>query len=217
MDIVEKYDLFIFDCDGTLVDSMPMWEDITYTFADYKGIYAPEGLNEIMNNMSLYQCAEYYVNILGAKGTPEQVSKELSDFAAEEYRLRLPQKPNAKQFLSYLRERGKHVALATASDISTLKPCFERLGMYEFIEYFASCDTVGKSKEHPDVFLDCAEHFGLSADRCVVIEDAPYAAETAGKAGFSVIGVYEKCNSQKKLDFLARLSEVFIRDFSELM
>ncbi|MDO4458826.1 MAG: HAD family phosphatase [Clostridia bacterium] len=214
---LRDYELFIFDCDGTLVDSMPMWGNITYDFADYKGVHAPEGLSTIMNSMSLHQCADYYVNKLGASGTVEEVANEITEFAAEGYRTKVPEKPSAKAFLNFLKENGKHIALATASDISALKPCLERLGMYDFIEYAASCATVGKSKEHPDVYLDCCEHFGIPMEKSIVIEDALYAAKTAKNAGFTLISMADECHPKEDSAELGKISDVYISDFAELM
>lgn len=101
----DNFELYIFDCDGTLVDSMPMWGNLTFDFADYKGIEAPENLASIMNNLSLIQCAQYYVDILHADGTPESVAQEITDFAAEGYVTRVPEKKNARAFLEHLREK----------------------------------------------------------------------------------------------------------------
>ncbi len=214
---VNNTDLFIFDCDGTLVDSMPMWGNLTYDFADYKGITAPDGLAQIMNNLSLLQCADYYVNRLGASGTPESVAQEITDFAAEGYVTRVPEKKSARAFLEYLRDNGKHIALATASDISALEPCLEKLGLLEFIEYSASCATVGKSKEHPDVYLDCLKHFGIPMEKTVVVEDAFYAASTAKKAGFGLIIMKDDCHDKDEQEKLKEISDAFIEDFRELM
>ncbi len=214
---VNNIDLFIFDCDGTLVDSMPMWGNLTYDFARYKGINAPEGLAQIMNNLSLLQCADYYVNRLGASGTPESVAQEITDFAAEGYVTRVPEKKSARAFLKYLHDNGKHIALATASDISALEPCLEKLGLLEFIEYSASCATVGKSKEHPDVYLDCLKHFGVPIKNAVVVEDAFYAASTAKKAGFKLIIMKDDCHDKEEQENLQEISDAFIEDFKELM
>ena len=214
---LDDYELFIFDCDGTLVDSMGMWGNLTYDFAKYKGIVAPEGLARIMNSLSLNQCAQYYVEKLGASGTVESVMKEITDFAAEGYVTRVPEKPNARKFLSWLKDNGKHIALATASDISALEPCLKKLGLFEFIEYAVSCATVGKSKEHPDVYLNCVNHFGVPMSKAVVVEDALYSATTAKNAGFDLIVMKDACHSVSDLAKLAEISDVFISDFAEIM
>ena len=68
----------IFDADGTLLDSMPMWQAITYEYAQSKGVAAPEGLHKVLNRLSLEQCATFYQS-LGIPGTREEIVEELSD------------------------------------------------------------------------------------------------------------------------------------------
>ena len=96
----------IFDADGTLLDSMPMWRDITYEYAQQKGIHAPEGLHRTLNRLSLEQCAAYYQG-LGVPGTVEEIAQELSQCALEGYRTRVPEKPHAGEFLRLLQENQK--------------------------------------------------------------------------------------------------------------
>lgn len=179
----------IFDADGTLVDSMPMWNRITYDYADFKGIYAPPGLSKIMNEMCLEQCAAYYKYKLGAAGTEEEICAEIAGMAAEKYRTTVPEITGAAAFLRALKARGIRTALATASDLSTLTPALERLGLLQHLDVLESCTTIGKSKEHPDIYLKCAADLGAAPEDCVVFEDALYAVRTAKNAGFSVVGL----------------------------
>ena len=105
----------IFDADGTLLDSMPMWQAITYEYAQSKGVAAPEGLHKVLNRLSLEQCATFYQS-LGIPGTREDIVEELSQFALEGYRTRVGEKPHAREFLELLRDNHISVAVATASN-----------------------------------------------------------------------------------------------------
>lgn len=207
----------IFDADGTLVDSMPMWNRITYDYADFKGIYAPPGLSKVMNVMCLEQCAAYYKEKLGAAGTVEEIMNEIVQMAAEKYRSSIPEIENASAFLCMLKQKGIRTALATASDLSTLTPALQRLGMRENLDVLESCTTIGKSKEHPDIYLKCAEDLGVSPAECVVFEDALYAVRTAKKAGFSVIGLLtEKRTAEEENEFRA-LCDLCIPNYTTLL
>ena len=207
----------IFDADGTLVDSMPMWNRITYDYADFKGIYAPPGLSKVMNEMCLEQCAAYYKEKLGAKGTVEAICAEIVQMAADKYRTTVPEIPGAAEFLRVLKMRGIHTALATASDLSTLLPALERLQIAENLDAAESCTTIGKSKEHPDLYLKCAANFDASPAECVVFEDALYAVRTAKKAGFLVVGLLTAdLTAAEKAEFTA-LCDYCITDYTALL
>ena len=207
----------IFDADGTLVDSMPMWNRITYDYADFKGIYAPPGLSKIMNEMCLEQCAVYYKEKLGAAGTVEEIMAEIIGMAAEKYRLAVPQIESASDFLCMLKRENIRTALATASDLSTLTPALQRLGMLENLDILESCTTIGKSKEYPDIYLKCAAALGVSPEECAVFEDALYAVRTAQKAGFTVIGLLTAAlTAEEEAEFRA-LCDLCIPNFTDLI
>ena len=207
----------IFDADGTLMDSMPMWNRITYDYADFKGIYAPPGLSKIMNEMCLEQCAAYYKQKLGAEGTEEEIMSEIVEMSAERYRTSVPEIKNAAAFLCMLKQNDIRTALATASDLSTLTPALHRLGMLENLDILESCTTIGKSKEHPDIYLKCAADFDASPEECVVFEDALYAVRTAKKAGFSVIGLLTaELTAEEEAEFRA-LCDLCIPDYTALL
>ena len=207
----------IFDADGTLVDSMPMWNRITYDYADYKGIYAPPGLSKIMNLMCLEQCAAYYRDKLGAAGTVEEIVNEIVHMSAEKYRTEVPEIPGAAAFLTALKARGIRTALATASNLPTLMTALTRLHIAEHLDAAESCTTIGKSKEHPDIYLKCVSLLGAHPDECVVFEDALYAVRTAKQAGFHVVGLLSADLSAAEKEEFHTLCDRCISDYTALL
>lgn len=211
----------IFDADGTLIDSMPMWRDITYEYATSKGIRAPEGLHCTLNRLSIEQCAEYYRN-LGASGTVPQIMEELAAWAYRGYCDRVGPKPHAAEFVRLLHENGIKTAVATASHADGVRAALERAGILPYVDFLTTCTEVGKSKEHPDVFLHCANSFGASPRESVVFEDSAYALRTAKNAGFSTVAVVDGISvtgdcPEETADGIRTLSSRCISDYGELI
>lgn len=209
----------VFDMDGTLVDSMPMWRDITYEYAELKGIKAEDGLHHKMNRLSLEQCAELYI-ALGAKGTVEEVTRELGELAYRDYRDHVEQKPHAAEFLKLLHDNGVGVAVATASIADGVKAALAHNGMAEHVDLVLTCSDVGKSKESPDIFLKCAEHFGAAPNECVVFEDSAHAIKTAKEAGFPVVAIADNISmdgGSEALSAIRTVSDRCISDYIELI
>ena len=211
----------IFDADGTLLDSMPMWRDITYEYAVFKGISAPEDLHRTLNRLSMEQCAEY-CRSLGVSGTAEEILAELNDWAYRGYRDRVQAKPHAPEFVRLLRENHIKIAVATASYGEGVREALKRCGILPHVDVFATCTEVGKGKEHPDIFLRCARECGASPGETVVFEDSAYALRTAKKAGFSAVAVADSISMdggvpEETADGIAALADRCIFDYGELI
>lgn len=204
----------IFDVDGTLLDSMDMWNNITFEYAREKGVYCPPETSRMMNSMSMAQCAEYYINEMGVKGTVEQITAEIAEMSRERYRNTVPEVPGAAAFVKALHDKGVKIALATASDMTAIRPALERLGMWPYVDFSITCQDIGVSKEKPDIFLRCIREFGLEVNECMVVEDALYAAKTAKKAGFRLLGVKDNCHAESDVEVLRALSDIFVEDFT---
>ena len=209
----------IFDADGTLLDSMPMWNGITYEYARQKGLSVPPDLHLTMNRLSMEQCAALYRQ-LGVEEPVGQIVEELSQCALEGYRLRVGEKPGAGAFLKLLRENRIPVAVATASDRRGVELALERLGMLPCVDYLLTCTEAGASKEEPTVFLRCAQQLGATPWESVVFEDSPHAVKTAKDAGFAVVAVEDLLpdgdNGARRAE-LAATANLYLRDYGELM
>ncbi len=211
----------IFDADGTLLDSMPMWRDITYEYPDSKGISVPEGLHKTMNRMSLEQCAALYRQ-LGVPGSAAEVEGELAAWALMGYRERVGEKPRAGDFLKLLHKNGIKIAVATASNEEGVRAALDRLNMLPFVDCLFTCAQVGKSKDEPDIFLRCAEEFGAASRECVVFEDSFYALRTAKAAGFPTVAVEDGISGDGGVEEetpagIAALADRYIKSYGELI
>ncbi len=211
----------IFDADGTLIDSMPMWRDITYEYAASKGIQAPEGLHRTLNRLSMEQCAQYYQS-LGASGSIGQIVEELAEWAYRGYCERVSPKPHAAEFVRLLHENGVKTAVATASHADGVRAALERAGILPYIDFLTTCMEVGKSKEHPDIFLRCAAMFGASPRESVVFEDSAYALQTAKSAGFPIVAIADSISMdgncpQDTAQGIQALANRCITDYGELI
>ncbi|WP_418783068.1 HAD family hydrolase, partial [Hominenteromicrobium sp.] len=118
----EKIRAAIFDVDGTLLNSTPMWNKLTFAFAEKMGIAAPDALFRTLNSLSLEQCATYYHDVLHVEGTVEEIHEGIITLAREGYAKEVPEITGAAAFLKALSERHIPAAVATASDIASLRP-----------------------------------------------------------------------------------------------
>ena len=102
---------YIFDLDGTLIDSMPIWKDTGKNFLLSHGFTPPDNLQEIVKSQTLYQTAEHFQQELGVPFTAEEITSEIISFVEEQYRTTIPLKPFAKEFLEKEKKNIHLIAL----------------------------------------------------------------------------------------------------------
>lgn len=195
----------IFDMDGTLVDSMVYWRNLAREYLESKGV--KENLTSIIEDirtMTMSESAKLFVDTFSLEGTAENVEDEMNEMMNRHYKLDIPLKEGVKEYIEDLYQRGVTMCVASATAEDLMKACLTRLGIEQYFSFLLSCESVGAGKSRPDVYFEAARRLQADPEDIAVYEDAIYAVETAKKAGFYVIGVFdeaEKC--QKKVKALA--------------
>lgn len=198
--------------DGTLIDSMPAWNRLGEEYLRGQGIEPPEGLHDQIAALTMQECGEY-ARRLGVQGTAEEIARALTDRIERQYLETIPARAGVHEFLSRCRDAGVRMCVATATDRTLAQKCLARLGLLPFFEFVVSCEDIGKAKTAPDIYLLAAERLGASPAQAVVFEDVLYPAETAKRAGFPVVGVYDPASGEKNAGALRAVCDLFIEDW----
>ena len=181
----------IFDLDGTLLDSMRVWDRVGDVYLENHG-YSP--VPEIMaacKNMTLEQSAEYIHKEFNTKETPKEIYDGIMDLMEDGYLHTIPLKPGAEDFVKMLHARGVKLCVATATDVSLVKPVLDRCGILDCFEGILTCYMVGKPKTDPEIYRKALEMLGGEKEDAVVFEDVLFASKTAKNDGFKVAGIYD--------------------------
>ena len=184
----------IFDVDGTLLDSMPIWEDAAARFLAGLGIRAQEGLGDIMFRMSLDEGAVYLKNTYGLDMSVEEVKAGVLGVIRDFYVNQVQPKAGVREFLKERSSRRIPMYSATSSNREHIRAAFERLGLYEYFDGMITCEEAGAGKREPTIFLLAAQRMGLAPQDIFVFEDVIHAVRSAGSAGFVTVGVYDKAS-----------------------
>lgn len=117
--------------------------------------------------------------------------KPCYDRMREHYRNDIELKDGAMEFILAAKSAGIRMCIASATQREVSQPFLDKTGIMEHIEFYIDCYEINAFKERPDIYLKAAERLGADISECVVFEDAEYCINTAVKAGFYVIGVYD--------------------------
>ena len=160
----------IFDMDGTLLDSMGMWENLGSIYLLKKGITPPVDLKEVIENKTLEEAAEYFITDLGLEGNIKGIVREILSLIEDKYRYELELKPGVKEFVLSEYEKGSRMCILTTSDRDLALAAMERNGIgFCFKEVFTA-ETLGLSKRGPEIFLKTCELMGFKPEETTVYE-----------------------------------------------
>ena len=205
---------YIFDLDGTLLDSMNVWERIDAEFLSKRGLDMPPDYINAICPLSFPEAAKYTIERFGLPDRPEELLCEWNGMAEYTYGNTVPLKPYAREYLSALKKRGAKLAVATSLPAALYEPALWNHGIMDLFDTICSTDEVKFGKTRPDVFLLAAEKLGAEPETCVVFEDVLQAVISAKRAGMKVYGVYDK-SSDDQWERIKKAADGFIYDFKD--
>lgn len=181
-------DAVIFDLDGVIVDSEPVWEEVRRRYvAEQGGQWQPDSQRRLMG-MSTGEWAHYLSAELGVARTPEQVARDVIDEMARRYAERMPLIPGADRVVREL-AGGWRLGLASSSPQRLIEAALAATGLTDAFEVTLSTEQTPKGKPAPDVYLTVARRLGVDPARCVAIEDSSNGVRSAAAAGMRVVAI----------------------------
>ena len=206
----------IFDMDGTLLDSMYIWDDLGPGLLRRQGIQPAPDLAEKLKVMTLRQgaayCKEEYRLPQSVDGIVRDIEAQVEDF----YRSRVEAKPGVKKFLSLLKMEGVWMYVATNTDRDLVEAALKHTGLEGYFRGILTCAEVGVGKkESPEIYERAMRRLRGNKKDTVIFEDALHAIRTAKTAGFRVCGVYDP-SAEADQEEIKSLSDYYIRSFEEM-
>ncbi len=206
---------FLFDFDGTLVDSMPSYVSSTLKILEDNNIPYGDDIIKIITPLGLLGAAKYFIK-LGVKKTVEELVEDMKKYMLDDYFYTIPAKTDVIQTLKKLKSMGANLNVLTASPHITLDACLKRLEIYDLFTHVWSCDDFGTTKADPEIYKMAAEKIGERVENILFLDDNLNADVTAKKAGMKVCGVYDK-SSDEYIEEIKEATDYYIYNFSELL
>jgi len=204
----------IFDLDGVLADSEPLWNEIdAQLLAEYGIKYRGEHHREVLG-VSYALAVEFYKKAFGISAPTEELMKRRGEIAGEFFATRVAVFPATTAALEELRQMNLHLAVATSSVSASARPFLDRHDLTKFFEVIVTGDEIERGKPAPDIYLHASEKLGVNADACLVIEDALSGIAAGKAAGMAVAAIpdtrfVDAREYEEQADYLLRsISEI---------
>lgn len=205
---------YIFDLDGTLLDSMGLWEQIDAGFLTKRGLAVPPDYINAICSRSFPEAAAYTIERFHLPDSVEDLLAEWNGMAAHAYGHTVPLKPHAREYLKALKERGAKLAVATSLPRALYGPALRQHGLEPYFDAVCSTDEVAFGKTRPDVFLLAAKRLGVAPAECILFEDILQAVHSGKAAGMTVYGVLDEA-SKGDWDAIREAADGVVWDFRQ--
>lgn len=210
-----KSKTYLFDFDGTLVDSMATFASVMIRILDENGIKYGDDIIKIITPLGYGGTAKYFRE-LGIDRTVEDLVTTMNEYARPDYENVIPAKEGVIETLRELKTRGYSLNVLTASPHIMLDPCLTRLGIIDLFDNVWSSDDFGTTKSNPEIYEMAAERLGVSVGEVIFIDDNINAVKTAKSAGTLAYGIYDE-SSADSADEMAEASDKYLRNLAELL
>lgn len=213
---MKDYKAVIFDLDGTLVDSMWIWEQIDIDFLKERGHDLPDDLQKDIEGMSFSETASYFKERFDLEEDLETIKSIWIEMSKSFYADKIVLKKGIQELLDLLKEKKIKMGIATSNSRTLAEEVLRRNRISDYFEVLVTSCDVKKGKPEPDVFLKAAELMDMASEDCLVFEDT-HAGVLAGKAaGMDVIAIYDAL-SEDYMEEIKEAADHYLMCFSDLV
>ncbi len=206
---------FLFDLDGTLVDSMWMWKDIDIAYLRrFHREYTPD-LQEAIEGMSFHETAAYFKERYQIQDSIEQMMADWNEMARETYRTKTPLKPGVLRLLRLAREAGIKLGVVTSNSPELTREVLRATKVEPFFDVICTSVDVERGKPDPECYLTAAVKLHVAPEDCLVFEDMRMGIQAAHRAGMRVCAVADAF-SEKDREEKQRMADYFVESMEEV-
>jgi HAD superfamily hydrolase (TIGR01509 family) len=188
---IREYRGAIFDLDGTLVESMHIWDHLCRDWLTAAGKEPEAALEKDLAVMTLNQGADYVIRRYGFDYSPQEIIRQWEEMALGAYKTTVALKEETAALVRELHAGGLALAVVTSCFPAACEAVLQRHGLRRFFSTILYTDEAPRDKSYPDIWLATAERLGLEPAGCVVFEDALYALKGVRAAGMAFAAVYD--------------------------
>ncbi|MGM0397040.1 MAG: HAD family hydrolase [Bacillota bacterium] len=206
----------IFDLDGTLLDSMWVWETQAYDYLKSRGIDAPDNIREILREYSLREASDVLKDMYDLPESGEEINDQMEKALEKYYFEKIQLKEGAKELLQALHKEGIVMCAATATADYLAKRAMKRLGIDDYFSFLQTCKSTGIEKYRPEFYGLILNRIDENPADIWLFEDALHSMEAAKKLGIKVAAIRDKSAEidRKEID---KVADIVFDSFPEYL
>ena len=207
--------MYLFDLDGTLIDSNGIWAGVDRTFLARRGMPYTREYRDGMAHMIFPLAAQFTKEFCNLSESCGDIMAEWMELAQDSY-AHVALKPYARELLDKLSSGGERLAIFTSAVPTHCETALQTHGLAPYFERVVFAHDLGMNKSSPEAFRRAAKLLGVAPEECILLDDSVKSCSAAKEAGLTVIGVYDPVFADVENEMPAACDR-FIHSFAELL
>lgn len=207
--------MYLFDMDGTLIDSNGIWKNVDREFLSRRGLAYTHAYYEGVAHTIFPLAAKFTKEFCHLEESCEEIMAEWMELAKDAY-AHVPVKPGVRSYLKQCKAEGRTMAVVTSSVPEHCHLALERLGLEKYFDRVTFAQELGMEKKQPEIWQAAAAAAKERPEDCTVFDDSLSACRGARAAKMRVIGVYDRFFAQDEKE-MRSFCDVYIQSFEEIL
>lgn len=204
----------IFDVDGTILDSMPIWTNVGERYLNRLGIEIDYDLASIMFEQTMLETAQYMREHHGVNKSDKEIIDDINSMVYGFYEKEAMPKKGVLAFIEEAYEKGVPMTVATSTDRPMIEAAFTRLGLQKYFKKIYTTSEMGSGKDKPEIFYQAMKTMGSDERTTYLLDDAFYSLITAHNAGIGTVGVYD-LSAERDTEKIKSIVDIYIKDWTK--
>ncbi len=206
-------DALIFDLDGTILDSMTLWNQVDIEFLSSRGFEVTPDYTDFVKRVSIDKATEYTKERYNLKESPEEIKDTWNSMVFKAYSNSVMLFDGVYEYITSASDMGFRIAAATALTRVNAEAALNNNGILDLFDALITLENLGDGidKSTPDVYLKTAKALDVIPERCLVFEDVEAAIKGAKLGNFKVTCCYDKIGAGSEESWMRMCS---ISDYS---
>ena len=207
--------MFLFDMDGTLINSNGVWKDVDREFLARRGMEYSRAYYEGVAHTIFPLAAKFTKEFCNLEESCEEIMAEWMELAKDAY-ANVTVKPGVRAYLKQCKAEGRGVALVTSSVPEHCYTAMKKLDLLKYFDTITFAQELGLEKKEPELWREAARRDGVRPEDCTIFDDSLAACQGARRARMRVVGVYDSFFASDERE-MRHFCDVYIKSFEELL